>query len=159
MATRFKQITSVRYEAYSKILPKKINNLKEWITLWNEHLETVFLVNDSLKWRFWNSGPFFFYYYLFRVGFFSVAYLAEANLVWCEIFAQSWNFGSLLFQYLVWLLYLCWFTGNHIIYPAIEGLLCLTSIEPVPKFCLQSSWITGACHYARPHSLLKNANV
>ena len=44
---------------------------------------------------------------------------------------------------------MCWIIGDHTIHPPIEGLLPPTGIKPKPKFGLQISWITGACHYTR----------
>ena len=87
-----------------------------------------------------------FSYFIQSQFFKSIAHLMVANLarlgisVYCQLSVRS--------QYLVRLLSLCWITGGHTIHPLIEGLLPPTGVETtLPKFGLQSSWITDACHY------------
>ena len=49
---------------------------------------------------------------------------------------------------MVRLLSFCWFTGGHTIHSSVEIMIPSTGVETA-KLCLQSSLITGACHYIR----------
>lgn len=49
---------------------------------------------------------------------------------------------------MVRLLSFCWFTGGHTIHSSVEIVIPSTGVETA-KLCLQSSLITGVCHYIR----------
>ena len=93
------------------------------------------------------SFQFCFWLLYLESGFLSVADLTVDNLallgisVHCQVSVTS--------QYLVRLLSQCWVTGGHTIHPPIKGLLpqMWYRTHTVPKFGLQSSWSSGACHY------------
>ena len=92
---------------------------------------------------------FFFSYFIQSWVFSSVAYFTVANSARHEISIHCQV--SIRSQYLFRLLSQCWITGGHTIHPLIEGILPPNwyRTHTVPKFGLQSSSITGVCHYTR----------
>ena len=92
---------------------------------------------------------FYFLYLLFlESSFLPVAYLTVANLARLGIWAYCWF--SVRSHYLVRVLSLCWITKGHT--QSTHQLKDCYSLNwhwthTVPKFGLQSSWITGACYY------------
>ena len=96
---------------------------------------------------------FSFSYFTQSRAFLSVAYLTVPNLARLEISIHCQV--SVRSQYLAWLLSQCWIRWSHNL-PTYRRTVTpnLYRTHSVPKFGLQSSWITGACHYTRLKPLL-----